>query len=66
MTNRLESGCGNWAVHPHSLREVLGVTRSIKFPDKGSLSESSKPAGRSASEPIRSLVNEKLELPTFY
>jgi len=41
---------------PRSLREAQGVTRSVEFPDKGSESESSKPAGCSESEPIRSLV----------
>ena len=35
---------------PYSLREVPRVTRSIKFPDKGSERELSKSAGRSASE----------------
>ena len=44
------------AVRPCSLKEVLGVTRSTEFFDKGSVSESSKPAGRSESEPISSLV----------
>ncbi len=56
MTNWLKSSRGSSAVRPRSLREVLGVTRSTKFPDKGSLSELSKPAGCSESEPIRSLV----------
>jgi hypothetical protein len=45
---------------------VWGVTRSTKFPDKGSFGESSKPAGRSASEPISSLVITKKELPTLW
>jgi len=58
MTIRLKSGRGNSVVHPRSLREMLGATRSIKFPDKVSLSEVSKPAGRSASEPRCSLVSE--------
>jgi hypothetical protein len=37
---------------------MLGVTQSMKFPDKDSVSELSKPAGCSASEPIGSLVIE--------
>jgi len=49
-TCRLKSDCGNLVVHPYSLREVLRVTWSTKFPDKGSERELSKPAGRSASE----------------
>jgi len=56
MTCWLKSDRGNLAVHPRSLREMLGVTRHIKFPDKGSMSESSKPAGCSESEPVCSLV----------
>jgi len=56
MTCWLKSNHGNLVVHPCSLREVQGVTRSIKFPDKGSLSESGKCAGCSESEPVRSLV----------
>ena len=56
MTCRLKSDRGNSAVHPRSLRKMQGVIRSIKFSDKGSISESSKPAGCSESEPIRSLV----------
>jgi hypothetical protein len=59
MTCRFKSDHGNSAVHPCSWREVLGVTRSIEFPDKGSMSELSKPAGCSASEPIGSLVIEE-------
>src|SRR5660397_7999 len=43
-------------VHPCSEREVQGVTRSTKFPDNGSFSGPSKPAGCSESEPIGSLV----------
>jgi len=46
-------------VHPCSKREMQGVTRSIKFPDNGSMSESSKSAGCSESEPIGSLVINK-------
>jgi hypothetical protein len=65
MTNRLKSGRGNSVVHPRSLREMLGATRSIKFPDKVSFSEVSKPAGRSVSEPRCSLVSDKLELSTL-
>jgi hypothetical protein len=42
---------------PRSLREVQRVTRSAKFPDKGSQGESSKPVGRSESEPGCSLEN---------
>jgi len=56
MTCQLESGRGNSAVRPCSLREVSGVTRSSEFPDKGSFGESSKPAGCSGSEPTCSLV----------
>ena len=41
---------------PRSLREEPGVIRSAKFPDKGLYRGSSKPAGRSASEPRCSLV----------
>jgi hypothetical protein len=55
MTSRLKSDRGNLVVHPYSLREVLRVTGSTKFPDKGSERELSKPAGRSASEPGCSL-----------
>jgi hypothetical protein len=44
MTCRLKSDRGSSAVRPRSLREVQGVTWSTKFPDKGSLGESSKPA----------------------
>ena len=55
MTCRLKSDCGNLVVRTHSLREVQRVTESIKFPDKGSERELSKPAGRSASEPGCSL-----------
>jgi hypothetical protein len=43
-------------VHPCSEREVQGVTRSTKFPDNGSFSGPSKPAGCSESGPIGSLV----------
>lgn len=43
-------------VHPCSLREMQGVTRSVKFPDKGPLSGLSKCAGCSVSEPTGSLV----------
>lgn len=45
-------------VHPGSLREVSGVTRSTKFPDKGQESWPSKPAGCNESESICSLVTE--------
>ena len=58
MTRRLKSDHGSSAVRPCSWREVIGVTQSKKFPDKGSRSELSKPAGCSASEPIGSLVIE--------
>jgi len=37
------------------LKEVLGVTRSTEFLDKGSKRELSEPAGRSVSEPACSL-----------
>ncbi len=63
MTCRLKSDRGNSAVHPRSTREAQGVTRSVKFSNKDSESESSKLAGRSESEPKSSLVNLK-ELPT--
>src|SRR5208283_6214202 len=46
-------------------REVQGVTRSIEFPDNGPFSGSSKPAGCSESEPIRSLVIQS-ESPTLW
>ncbi len=65
MTCWLKSNRGNSAVHPRSLRKMLGAIRNIKFSDKGSISESSKPAGCSESEPISSLVNLQ-ELPTLW
>jgi len=34
-----KSDGGNSAVRPRNLREVLGVTQSAKFSDKGSYSE---------------------------
>ncbi|MGR3318447.1 MAG: hypothetical protein ACUZ8O_08190 [Candidatus Anammoxibacter sp.] len=57
MTSRLKSGRGNTTVRPRSKRETPRVTGSVKFPDKGSVSESSKSAGCSESEPTSSLVN---------
>lgn len=59
MAHDLSVKVRSWelAVQPRNMEEVLGVTRNIKFLDKGSISESNKPAGRSESEPICSLVN---------
>ena len=62
MTCWLKSNHGSSAVRPCSWREAWGVIRSAEFPDKGSYGEPSKPAGCSASEPIRSLVTG-VELP---
>ncbi len=57
MTNRLKSGRGSSTVRSCSKRETSRVTRSVKFPDKGSISEPSKSAGCSVSESTSSLVN---------
>ena len=57
MTSRLKSDRGSSAVRPRSLREIQGVILSIKFSDKGLVSEPSKSAGCSVSEPTSSLVN---------
>ncbi len=57
MTSRLKSGHGSSTVRPCSKRETLRVTRNVKFPDKGSISEPSNSTGCSVSEPTSSLVN---------
>ena len=65
MTCRFKSDGGNLVVRPCSLREVLRVTWSTEFSDKGSVREVSEPAGCSVSEPICSLVSDKVELSTL-
>src|SRR3989339_671987 len=52
ITYWCKSSRGNSAVHPCSLREASGETRSVKFSDKVSIREMSNPAGCSVSEPI--------------
>ena len=66
MTSWLKSNRRNSAVRLRSMREVLRVTWSTQFSDKGSVSELSKPAGCSESELRCSLVSEELELPTLW
>ncbi len=57
MIRRLKSGRGSSTVRSCSKMETSRVTRSVKFPGKGSISEPGKSTGCSVSEPTRNLVN---------